>query len=91
MQPIYSRPAAPLGAATANYETVITGKVFTNLLFELGLKNVTVELGFSEENNLVKMEFVESKLRFEGGIPFLSIIFFVDFIFPIFATCTKIK
>jgi len=65
MQPMYSRPAAPLGASATN-ETVICGNVFTNMLFELGLKNVTVELGYSDTEKLVKMEFVESKLKFEA-------------------------
>ena len=44
MQPMYSRPAAPVGTTGPNFETVISGNVFTNLLFELGLKNVAVEL-----------------------------------------------
>ena len=68
MQPMYSRPAAPVGATGPNFETVISGNVFTNLLFELGLKNVAVELGFSTHRKLVKMEFNESKL----GLALLS-------------------
>ena len=66
MQPIYSLPTGIVGSAS-NLETVISGVVFTNLLFELGLKNVTVTLGFdNSEEQLVEMEFIESKLRFEA-------------------------
>ena len=66
MQPIYSLPTGNVGNGGSNLETVISGVVFTNLFFELGLKNVTVELGFTRDDQLVKMEFVESNLKFEA-------------------------
>jgi len=72
MQPIYAQPGtgnfSEMTGHHNNLETVISGVVFTNLHFALGLQNVTVELGFDETalTKLVRMEFIQSKLLFQA-------------------------
>ena len=71
MQPIYAQPGTgnlEMNGNHNNLETVISGVVFTNLHFALGLQNVTVELGYdgSEATKLVRMEFIQSKLLFQA-------------------------